>query len=166
MSLSSVLLSPCLLAPQWCQAVLDGYLSDEAVQQLLTKLFVDAASVPNFSLRDGLLRFKGRVWIGNNSPLQQSIILALHASPVWGHSGVPVTYQHIKKIFAWPSMKKGIQEFVAACTMCQHAKPDRVKYPGLLQPLPVPTRAWQTVSMDFTEGFTSFRWSQLHLSSS
>lgn len=117
MSLSSVLLSPCLLAPQWCQAVLDGYLSDEAVQQLLTKLFVDAASVPNFSLRDGLLRFKGRVWIGNNSPLQQSIILALHASPVWGHSGVPVTYQHIKKIFAWPSMKKGIQEFVAACTM-------------------------------------------------
>lgn len=47
--------------PQWCQAVLDGYLLDDATQQLLTKLTVDATSVPNFSLQDGLLRFKGRV---------------------------------------------------------------------------------------------------------
>jgi transposase InsO family protein len=138
--------------PQWCQAVLDGYLLDDATQQLLTKLTVDATSVPNFSLQDGLLRFKGRVWIGNNATVQQSIMSALHASPVGGHSGIPVTYQRIKKLFAWPAMKKCIQEFVASCTICQQAKPERVKYPGLLQPLPVPDRAWQTVTLDFVEG--------------
>jgi hypothetical protein len=27
-----------------------------------------------------------------------------------------------------------------------------VKYPGLLSPLPVPSGAWQTVSLDFIEG--------------
>jgi hypothetical protein len=77
---------------------------------------------------------------------------SLHASPVEGHSGIPVTYQRIKKLFAWPAMKKCIQEFVASCMVCQQAKPERVKYPGLLQPLPILDRAWQTVTLDFVEG--------------
>jgi transposase InsO family protein len=34
----------------------------------------------------------------------------------------------------------------------QQAKSERVKYPGLLQPLPVPAHAWQVVSIDFIEG--------------
>lgn len=41
---------------------------------------------------------------------------------------------------------------MAQCTICQQAKPKRVKYPGLLQPLPVPDYAWQVVSLDFIEG--------------
>ena len=49
-------------------------------------------------------------------------------------------------------MKKEIKEFVATCEICQQAKPERVKYPGLLAPLPVPQQAWRDVSMDFIEG--------------
>jgi hypothetical protein len=36
--------------------------------------------------------------------------------------------------------------------MCQQAKVERVKYPGLLQPLSTPTAAWQVISLDFVEG--------------
>jgi hypothetical protein len=36
--------------------------------------------------------------------------------------------------------------------VCQQAKPERVKYPGLLEPLPTPSAAWQMVTMDFLEG--------------
>ncbi|XP_073360196.1 uncharacterized protein [Aegilops tauschii subsp. strangulata] len=32
------------------------------------------------------------------------------------------------------------------------AKPEIVKYPGLLSPLPVPSKAWETVTMDFISG--------------
>lgn len=49
-------------------------------------------------------------------------------------------------------MKSGVKQFVVACTICQQATPDRSKYPGLLQPLPVPSSAWQMISMDFVEG--------------
>jgi hypothetical protein len=36
--------------------------------------------------------------------------------------------------------------------MCQQAKPNRSKSPGLLQLLKVPDAAWQIISMDFVEG--------------
>jgi hypothetical protein len=49
-------------------------------------------------------------------------------------------------------MKQTIKAFVAACDVCLQAKPDRAKYPGLLSPLPVPTEAWQVVTMDFIDG--------------
>lgn len=69
-----------------------------------------------------------------------------------GHSGVPVTYKRLKQLFAWQGMKTAVHNFVKACLVCQQAKPDRTKLPGLLQPLPVPTMSWQVVSMDFVEG--------------
>lgn len=52
-------------------------------------------------------------------------------------------------MFNWPGMKKHILEFVQSCLVCQQAKPDRVKYPGLLLPLLVPKHCWHTVSLDF-----------------
>lgn len=45
-----------------------------------------------------------------------------------------------------------MQQFVAQCVICQQAKPERVKYPGLLQPLPIADHNWQIISMDFIEG--------------
>jgi hypothetical protein len=49
-------------------------------------------------------------------------------------------------------MRSAIKQFIAGCNICQQAKPDRAKYPGFLQPLVVPSGAWQIVSMDFIEG--------------
>lgn len=45
-----------------------------------------------------------------------------------------------------------MHRFVQSRSVCQQAKPDRARYPGLLQPLPVPDSAWQMVSLDFVEG--------------
>lgn len=77
---------------------------------------------------------------------------AQHASSFGGHSGFAVTYRRVKANFFWHQMKPTVKEFVAACAVCQQAKVERVKYPGLLLPLPVPDRAWQVVSLDFIDG--------------
>jgi hypothetical protein len=62
----------------------------------------------------------------------------------------------MKQLFAWQGMKSAVQQFVKACRVCQQAKPDRSKLPGKLQPLPVPSGTWQTVSLDFVEGLPTF----------
>jgi hypothetical protein len=147
-SLYAVLVS----TPQWCQALQDGYLSDPESKDILTKLVVDNTAVPNFSLSDGLLRFKGRLWVGRNGSLQRSILAAMHSSPLGGRSGIPVTYRRFKQLFAWSGLKKSVQDFVSACSICLQAKPDRSRYPGLLQPLAIPDGTWRTVSLDFVEG--------------
>ena len=92
------------------------------------------------------------VWIGADSRLQTTIVSSLHDSPMGGHSGFPVTYRRIKQLFAWSGMKAQIKSYVACCSVCQQAKADRSRYPGLLQPLPVPEQSWQVIGLDFIEG--------------
>lgn len=84
--------------------------------------------------------------------LQQKIMNAVHASALGGHSGFPVTYKRLKALFAWPSMKAIVHQFVDRCSVCKKAKPERIKYPRLLLPLPIPDKAWKIVSLDFIDG--------------
>jgi transposase InsO family protein len=106
----------------------------------------------DFTLKDGVIRYKGRIWLGTNVQLQNKVISALHDSALGGHSGAPVSYRRIKQLFYWKGMKQAIHRFVQTCSICQQAKPDRLKSPGLLSPLPAPPHAWHTVSLDFIEG--------------
>lgn len=141
-----------VVTPDWCADVVQGYKLDDQAQKLLAKLTTQFTASSPFSLESGLIRYKTRIWVGNNTTLQQKIIQALHSSPLGGHSGVPATIKRIQAQFAWPGLKKHVHQFVTSCPVCQQAKPERVKYPGLLQPLATPSSAWQIVSLDFVEG--------------
>jgi hypothetical protein len=52
-------------------------------------------------------------------------------------------------------MKKMVKQIVNGCDICKQAKLERIIYPGLLQPPPVPNGVWKDITMDFIEG--SFR---------
>jgi hypothetical protein len=139
-------------SPTWLSDIAAGYTSDPFSQQLLQDSSLDPESRPPYTLVNGVLYSGSRIWVGDNKMLQHCIMDALHASAVGGHSGFPVTYARIKQLFAWHGMKTDVKTFVASCTTCVQAKPDRAKYPGLLSALPVPSESWQVVSMDFIEG--------------
>ena len=149
---SGHLLAISSAVPDWLAEVAAGYSSDPAATRLIQELSLNPSAHPPFSLHSGVLRHKGRIWLGQNAPVQLKVIEALHNSAVGGHSGFPVTFGRIKQLFYWPGMKSAVRSFVASCSVCQQAKSDHSKYPGLLLPLPVPTESWQVISMDFIEG--------------
>jgi hypothetical protein len=143
-------ISECV--PAWITKLQEGYVDNPKDKQLFTELSISAADQKGFTLEDGVIKFKGRVWVGNNTLAQQHIMEALHDSGIGGHSGVIATYSRIKALVAWPHMKASVQEYVQKCSICQQAKSEHIRTPGLLQPLPVPTQAWQVISLDFVEG--------------
>lgn len=132
--------------------VQQSYIKDSDSQSLLSKLAIDSSAVPHFTLQNGILKYKNRIWDGQNPDLQHRIITALHNSPLGGHSGATATYSRLKSIFAWKHMKSFVQNFVKNCQICAQAKLDHSAYLGKLQPLPIPQSAWDTFPMDFVEG--------------
>lgn len=139
------LLTISTITPQWLEDVSAFYSSNPEAQQLLSRLSMSETPDPHFSLLDGIIRFDGRIWLGTNTSLQHQVFSALHSSAIGGHSGAPATYHTIKSLFYWPKMKQDITHWVQAYQVCQQAKPDRAKSPGLLQPLPVPDSAWSVI---------------------
>jgi hypothetical protein len=139
-------------AHMWLSQLSDWYPQDPEASALLAQLALNPDSHSPFSLHQGIIRFKNRLWLGSNKDLQAAVLTALHNSPIGGHSGAPVTYQKVKQLFYWPSLKSDVLKYVQSCTTCIQAKPYRSSYPGLLQPIPVPTATWDVISMDFIEG--------------
>ena len=103
-------------------------------------------------MKDGLLFYKGRLIIPSETELRTQVLHLLHSSPQGGHSGFHKTYYRAKVEFYWAGMKNEIRQFIQECDNCQQNKSENVYPAVLLQPLPIPTRVWTNISMDFIEG--------------
>ena len=55
----------------------------------------------------------------------------------------------VRRQFFWPIIIKDAKDYVLSCEECQRNKPSHQKTAGLLQPLPVPDKKWDIVTMDF-----------------
>ena len=49
-------------------------------------------------------------------------------------------------------METAVAEYVAACLVCARCKPSRHAPVGQLLPLPIPSRPWSDISLDFVTG--------------
>jgi hypothetical protein len=72
---------------------------------------------PHYTIHDGILRYKGRICIGDNTDLKNKILTSLHSKTIGGHSAIRAAYQRIKKIFHWPNLKKFVENFVNECVV-------------------------------------------------
>lgn len=82
-------------------------------------------------------------------PLWHKVLTESHSPPYAGHRGIDATVKAIEHYFDWPTLRKDVEEFVRTCIICQKAKYERQKPAGLLQPLPILDRPWQSIAMDF-----------------
>ncbi|XP_042032481.1 uncharacterized protein LOC121779227 [Salvia splendens] len=112
---------------------------------------------PGVSMSDGLLYFKRRIYVSRDSTVKELLLHEYHASPTAGHPGVDRTFKRLATGFYWKGMRKEVKNFVNACYECQTTKYSTQKPAGLLQPLPIPSRVWEDVSMDFITGLPQSR---------
>jgi hypothetical protein len=80
--------------------------------------------------------------------LRDKVLLECHGTPVSGHLGFKKTYELVCRYFWWSGLSTAVRHFCRSCEVCQRIKGGSTLPYGLLQPLPVPTLPWESVSMD------------------
>jgi transposase InsO family protein len=140
------------IVPLWVDDLKESYEGDQWVTELLQKVPLDPEKYKDYSIRNGLLLFKGRIVVGQNKGWREKLIRQIHESGIGGHSGILPTYKRLNLICHWPHMKEEIHKFVSECSVCQMHKIDRIAPPGLLQPVQVPNGSWEEVGIDFITG--------------
>ena len=71
---------------------------------------------------DGLLTYKGRIYIPNIEYLRRVAMDEIHQAPYFGHLGYQKTIATARKQYFWPGMKKDMAEYISRCMKCQQVK--------------------------------------------
>ena len=59
----------------------------------------------------------------------------------------------LARSYYWLKMVDDVQAYVRSCLVCQLDKIERKKSTGLLQPLPISKKPWESISMDIIGDF-------------
>jgi len=87
---------------------------------------------------DGLVRFRDKIYVSDNSELKKVILREFHAKPYSSHPRYKNTLTAVKRFYYWPKLKRNVAEFVARYFDCQRVK-EECKHPtGLLQLIVIP----------------------------
>src|ERR1700720_2655344 len=140
-----------------------GYLSDKLFSGIIRKSEEIKDLYPQYQILRELIYFED--WNGNlrlcvPESLRVEIMSEVHnALMESAHRGYAKTYNWTASTYYWPRMSRDIKRYVSTCDICQTVKPRRHAPLGLLQPIPIPSRPFEVVTMDFipelpeSEGF-------------
>ena len=124
-------------------------LEKDPVVRTLLKLVKEGRS-RRFWIEDDLLWTKGnRLYVPKAGDLRKMLLRECHDTMWAGHPGWQRTHALLKQGYYWPQMRDDVEGYTRTCLICQQDKVERRKTPGLLEPLPVPSRPWESVSLDF-----------------
>jgi len=144
--------------PEEIRNFAEGYQQDNYFRRILqamrTEEDLENPMYPQYSLSDqGLIFFED--WMGNlrlcvPASKRVEIIKESHDQLTEGaHEGYHKTYNRIAAGYYWPKMSRDIHLYVKTCDICQKSKPKKHAPYGLLQPIPIPSRPFEVVTMDF-----------------
>jgi transposase InsO family protein len=83
---------------------------------------------------------------------QEAIIRQHHDDPLHGHPGVTRTMELIRRNYDFENMKDKITSYIKKCADCHKNKHSTHAQYGEMQPMELPTKPWEDISMDFVTG--------------
>lgn len=132
---------------------IDGEIDkDRELNELREAIKRGSTAHPDYSLVQGRLLRQGKLVLPSKSAIVGLGMTEFHSGKMGGHGGVLRTQKRIGELFYWKGMMTNIRRFVAASLVCQRHKYSTLAPNGLLQPLPIPEKVWEDISMDFVEG--------------
>ncbi|XP_061786097.1 uncharacterized protein [Nerophis lumbriciformis] len=84
--------------------------------------------------------------------LRPEVLNWAHNSKIACHPGITRTTYLLAQRFWWTTLRTDVTEYVAACSTCARNKASHRAPAGLLRPLPIPSRPWSHVALDFITG--------------
>ena len=124
----------------------EPYANDDDFSRIYEQL-INHQHHDHYVLKDGFIKMHGRLCV--TKQLRPKVLLESHAPPYAGHRGIDATVKAVETFFYWPALRSNVDAYVRSCLTCQKVKYDRQKAPGLLQPLPISERPWESIAMDF-----------------
>ncbi|MCO5562491.1 hypothetical protein L7F22_016118 [Adiantum nelumboides] len=122
------------------------YAEDEDFARIYDQI-INGQRHEHYTLKSDFLMMHGKLCV--TKQLQPKVLIECHAPPYAGHRGIDATVKAVDTFFYWPTLRRDVDAFVRSCLVCQKVKFDRQKAPGLLQPLPIPDKPWESIAMDF-----------------
>jgi len=98
---------------------------------------------------NGVLRFRGKIYVPQNTDLRRRVVSLCHDTKVAEHPRRWKTLELVSRDYWWPQMSRYIGQYVGTCDLCLRMKLIRQAPVGELHPLWIPDSRWDTLSVDF-----------------
>ena len=98
---------------------------------------------------DQLWYYKLALYVPNDSAVRAELMRIHHDDELAGHFGRDKTEALLRRKYFWPELAKEVAEYVKTCSVCQTMKARHHRPYGEAQALPMPSRAWEEITMDF-----------------
>jgi hypothetical protein len=105
-----------------------------------------------WSREQGLILFRGKVYVPKDMDLRRHLVSLHHDTPVTGHPGRWKTLELVTRNYWWPGISRYVASYVKGCDRCNRTKTFPAKLAGRLVPNPVPQDIWQIITVDLIEG--------------
>ena len=134
--------------PAWLKEICNEARHDPKLSSIKEALKNGAHNTHRLVERDGLLWNKDRLVLPPNSPHKEQWYMS-SITHLWEDTPVcSELTRELPLVFIGSAWKK-IFRIIFGVDTCQRNKSDTLTPTGLLQPLPIPNRVWEDVSMDF-----------------
>jgi hypothetical protein len=125
-------------------------ISRKHIKHVRIHVLRDRSQWAEYMIQEGLL-FKGNQLCIPKCSMRDNLLKEKHSGGLAGHFGHDKTFAQLSSSYYWPGMRTKVIKFVNIYRICQHAKGKRQNI-GLYQPLPIPERPLDAISMDLVLG--------------